>query len=77
MSAIYNELNRNRVENFLEQKDIKQSWLAEESGISYNMVNGYIQNRQQYRLEALYGIVVILYAIIKEQLAYPENHNKD
>ena len=44
----------------LEQKGIKQPWLAEQLGKSYNMVNGYVQNRQQPRLEALFEITKIL-----------------
>ena len=32
----------------------KQTWLAEQLGKSYNMVNGYVQNRQQPRLEVLF-----------------------
>jgi len=43
----------NRIKEVLEQKGIKQIWLAEKLGKSYNMVNGYAQNRQQPRLEVL------------------------
>jgi putative transcriptional regulator len=44
----------------LEEKGIKQKWLAEKPGKSYNMVNGYVQNRQQPRLEVLFEIAKIL-----------------
>ncbi|MDN5201213.1 helix-turn-helix transcriptional regulator [Fulvivirgaceae bacterium BMA10] len=50
----------NRIKEVLEQKGIKQTWLAEKLGKSYNMVNGYVQNRQQPRLEVLYEIARIL-----------------
>ena len=50
----------NRIKEVLEQKGIKQTWLAEKLGKSYNMVNGYVQNRQQPRLEVLYEIAKIL-----------------
>lgn len=50
----------NRIKEVLEQKGIKQTWLAEKLGKSYNMVNGYAQNRQQPRLEVLYEIARIL-----------------
>lgn len=50
----------NRIKEVLEQKGIKQIWLAEKLGKSYNMVNGYVQNRQQPRLEILYEIARIL-----------------
>ncbi|WP_375240043.1 helix-turn-helix domain-containing protein [Aurantibacter sp.] len=44
----------------LEDKGIKQKWLAEKLGKSYNMLNGYIQNRRQPSLEVLYKIAQIL-----------------
>ncbi len=47
----------NRIKEVLEEKGIKQTWLAEKLGKSYNMVNSYVQNRQQPRLEVLYEIV--------------------
>lgn len=50
----------NRIKEVLEQKGIKQTWLAEQLGKSYNMVNGYVQNRQQPRLEILFEIARIL-----------------
>jgi transcriptional regulator with XRE-family HTH domain len=50
----------NRIKEVLEEKGIKQTWLAEKLGKSYNMVNGYVQNRQQPRLEILFEIAKIL-----------------
>jgi transcriptional regulator with XRE-family HTH domain len=50
----------NRIKEVLEEKGIKQTWLAEKLGKSYNMVNGYVQNRQQPRLEVLFEIAHIL-----------------
>jgi putative transcriptional regulator len=50
----------NRIKEVLEEKGIKQTWLAEHLGKSYNMVNSYVQNRQQPRLEVLYEIAKIL-----------------
>jgi len=35
---------------------------------AYNMVNGYVQNRQQPRLEVLYSIAEILEVDVKELL---------
>ncbi|MBS1549221.1 MAG: helix-turn-helix transcriptional regulator [Bacteroidetes bacterium] len=58
----------NRIKEVLEEKGIKQTWLAEQLGKSYNMVNGYVQNRQQPRLEVLYEIANILQIDIKELL---------
>ena len=58
----------NRIKEVLEEKGIKQTWLAEQLGKSYNMVNGYVQNRQQPRLEVLYEIANILNIDLKDLL---------
>jgi putative transcriptional regulator len=50
----------NRIKEVLEEKGIKQTWLAEQLRKSYNMVNGYVQNRHQPRLEVLHDIANIL-----------------
>ena len=50
----------NRIKDVLQEKGIKQKWLAEKLGKSYNMVNSYVQNRKQPRLEVLYDIAKIL-----------------
>ncbi len=50
----------NRIKEVLEKRGIKQTWLAEQLGKSYNMVNSYAQNRQQPRLEVLNEIAKIL-----------------
>lgn len=56
----------NRIKEVLEEKGIKQTWLAEKLGKSYNMVNGYVQNRQQPRLGVLFEIAKILEVEVKE-----------
>ena len=50
----------NRIKEVLDEKGIKQTWLAEKLDKSYNMVNGYVQNRQQPRIEVLNEIAKIL-----------------
>lgn len=50
----------NRIKDVLEQKGIKQKWLAEQLGKSYNMVNSYAKNRRQPSIEDLYKIAEIL-----------------
>ena len=50
----------NRIKEVLEEKGIKQIWLAEKLGKSFNTVNSYVQNRQQPRLEVLNQIANIL-----------------
>ena len=56
----------NRIKEVLKEKGIKQIWLADKLGKSYNMVNSYVQNRQQPRLEVLNDIAEILDVDIKE-----------
>ena len=56
----------NRIKEVLKEKGIKQIWLADKLGKSYNMVNGYVQNRQQPRLETLMSIAEILDIDVKE-----------
>ena len=55
----------NRIKEVLEEKGIKQTWLADKLGKSFNTVNGYVQNRQQPRLEILNKIANILDVDIK------------
>jgi putative transcriptional regulator len=56
----------NRIKEVLEEKGIKQTWLAEKLSKSYNMVNGYVQNRKQPRLEVLSEIAEIIDVDIKD-----------
>lgn len=63
----------NRIKEVLEEKGIKQTWLAKKLGKSYNMVNGYVQNRQQPRLEVLNEIATILDVDIRKLIV----SNKD
>jgi putative transcriptional regulator len=50
----------NKIKEVLDKKGIKQTWLAEQLGKSNNMVNSYVKNRQQPRLEVLNDIAKIL-----------------
>jgi transcriptional regulator with XRE-family HTH domain len=56
----------NRIKEVLDKKGIKQTWLAEKLGKSYNIVNAYAQNRQQPRLEVLFEIAKILGVEVKD-----------
>jgi putative transcriptional regulator len=58
----------NRIKEVLEEKGIKQKWLADKLNKSYNMVNSYVQNRKQPRLEVLYSIAEILDVEVKDLL---------
>ena len=62
----------NRIKEVLEEKGIKQIWLAEQLGKSYNMVNSYVQNRRQPSIECLFEIAEILKVNAKELLVENE-----
>jgi repressor LexA len=58
----------NRIKEVLEEKGIKQTWLAEKLGKSFNMVNSYVQNRRQPTLDVLYKIAELLHVEARELL---------
>ncbi len=65
----------NRIKEVLEQKGIKQIWLAEQLGKSYNMVNSYAQNRRQPRLEVLFDIANIIKVDVRELIDNEHHEN--
>ena len=62
----------NRIKIVLEEKGIKQTWLAKKLGKSFNTVNGYVQNRKQPSLQSLYMIAELLDVEVKELLVEKE-----
>ena len=50
----------NCIKEVLEEKGIKQTWLAERLGKSFCIVNSYVCNRRQPSLEVLFEIARIL-----------------
>lgn len=58
----------NRIKEVLDQKGIKQKWLSERLGKSYNMVNSYVTNKRQPSVEVLYQIAEILSVSVKDLL---------
>lgn len=58
----------NRIKEILEEKGVKQTWLADRLDKSYNMVNSYVQNRRQPSLDDLYKIAEILGVEAKQLL---------
>lgn len=66
----------NRIKEVLEEKGIKQIWLSEQLGKSYNMVNSYTQNRKQPRLEVLFEIAKILNVEVKELIKESNENEK-
>ena len=66
----------NRIKAVLEEKGIKQKWLAEKLGKSYNMTNSYVQNRSQPSLQDLNRIADILDVDIKDLIISNKDQNK-
>ena len=64
----------NRIKEVLEQKGIKQVWLADQIGKSYNIVNGYVQNRSQPSIEVLYKIAEYLNVDPRDLLVAPTKY---
>lgn len=50
----------NRIKEVLEEKGVKQTWLAEKLGRSFSIVNAYVCNRRQPSLELLFEIARLL-----------------
>ena len=59
----------NRIKAVLDEKGIKQTWLAEQLGKSFSTVNAYSCNRKQPSLEILNKIAGILQVSVKDLLA--------
>ncbi len=55
----------NRIKEVLEEKGIKQTWLAEKLGKSFSIVNSYVCNRRQPSLETFFRIAEILGVDVK------------
>lgn len=66
----------NRIKLVLDKKGIKQKWLAEQLGKSFNMVNSYVRNKTQPSIETLYKIASILEVEIDELLCPREDIEK-
>jgi len=66
----------NRIKEVLEDKGIKQMWLAEKLGKSFSIVNAYVCNRRQPSLEVLYQIANLLQVDVKDLLISNINSSK-
>ena len=58
----------NRIKEVLEEKGIKQTWLAEKIGKSFSQTNAYVCNRRQPSIELLYEIASLLGVAAKDLL---------
>ena len=64
----------NRIKEVLEEKGIKQIWLAEKLGKSFCIVNSYVCNRRQPSLEVLFQIAEVLQMDVKDLI---KSYNND
>ena len=58
----------NRIKEVLEEKGIKQTWLAEKIGKSFSQTNAYVCNRRQPSIELLHEIASLLGVEAKDLL---------
>jgi len=66
----------NRIKEVLEDKGIKQMWLAGKLGKSFSIVNAYVCNRRQPSLEVLYQVANLLQVDVKNLLVSNVNSPK-
>lgn len=67
----------NRIKEVLEERGIKQTWLAQQIDKSFAMVNAYVQNRRQPSIEVLREIASVLDIDVRDLLmpTKPDNHD--
>ena len=53
-------MDLNRIKEVLDEKGIKQTWLAEKLNKSFSIINSYACNRRQPSLELLFQIAKLL-----------------
>lgn len=73
MNEIF-QMELNRIKEVLDEKGIKQTWLAEKLGKSFNMVNAYACNRIQPSLEILHQIAEILQVDMKDLIKHSKTN---
>lgn len=67
----------NRIKEVLEERGIKQTWLAQQLDKSFAMVNAYAQNRRQPSLEVLREIAEILDVDVRELIQPTKEEGND
>lgn len=65
----------NRIKEILQEKGIKQTWLAEKLGKSFNMINSYVQNRRQPSIKDLQRIAILLDVDFNTLLAFDQENS--
>ncbi len=66
-------MHMNRIKEVLEEKGIKQTWLAQKLGKSFCIVNAYACNRKQPSLQVLFQIATVLEVNVKELIRSNNN----
>lgn len=66
-----NNIVVNRLEQILKSKGIKQIWLSEKLGKSYNTINNYVKNRIQPSISVLNEIATLLKVEIEDIIDFP------
>lgn len=67
----------NRIKEVLNDKGVKQTWLADKLGKSFNMVNDYCNNKRQPKLEVLFEIAKLLNVEVKDLINEEVEYIKD
>jgi len=62
----------NRIKDVLDEKGIKQTWVAKKLNKSFNIVNDYCNNRRQPKLEVLFEIAELLNVQVKDLIKEKE-----
>lgn len=75
-SSKVKEMELNRIKEVLDERGIKQTWLAEKLGKSFNTINAYAGNRKQPSLEVLNEIAEILQINVKDLIVDNKKNNK-
>ena len=63
------KLTMNKLKEVLEERGIKQRWLAQKIGKSYSQVNNYYHHRTEPSLSMLYKISEVLQVDVKALIA--------
>ena len=74
--VVYNRFKMNKIKQVLDNKGVKQTWLAGKLGKSLNTVNSYVHNRCQPSLDTLYKIANLLNVEIDDLLYSKEEFAK-
>jgi transcriptional regulator with XRE-family HTH domain len=73
-TSINIDIPKNRIKEVIEERGIKQTWLAERLGRSFCIVNSYVCNRRQPSLDVLFEIAKILNVVPKELISNQTSH---